>query len=368
MKIFPFQAIYPEFKLIASTDSFIKSVKNQYGKYRKNGFFLRASQEAFYIHEIERNGRKYKGLIANTDLQEHISEKILVHEKTIASKEQITMELILDRMAMIKPVLVAFENTKPLDLIFNQVVSTYKAFYETEFEESGIKHRFYQISDSKTIEKISAQFTKLPAAYIADGHHRRQTVINLYNSGQIGDLQNKRKTLLTAFFPFSDLEIHDFTRVADVFDLCSPTNFIVKLTKYFKIKTLKKPAKPAKKFEIIAYFNGEWISLKWKKSILSKHKDSPVLLDAELLDTYVFKKILNIADISLTSRIKYSEGVKPQIDVINQINADFKKVAFFISPVLKEELIKVAQDKLSLPPKSTWFEPRLKNGLISSEF
>ena len=114
MKIFPFQAIYPEFKLVASTDSFIKSVKNQFEKYRTNGFFKRSSQEAFYIHEIEKEGKIYRGLIAAVDIEEYISEKILIHEKTIASKEQITMELILDRNAMIKPILVAFDNVKSI--------------------------------------------------------------------------------------------------------------------------------------------------------------------------------------------------------------------------------------------------------------
>ena len=368
MKIFPFQAIYPEFKLVASTDSFIKSVKSQFEKYRSNGFFKRSAQEAFYIHEIVQEGKTYRGLIAAVDIEEYISEKILIHEKTIASKEQITMELILDRNAMIKPILVAFDNIKSIDQIFETAVNTLKPFYQTTFEGSGVNHVFYRLSDIRTIEKITKAFSKIPEAYIADGHHRRQTVINLLKAGQIGDVNSKRQTLLTALFPFSDLDIHDFNRIADVFDICSPTHFIIRLTKFFKIKNLKKPTVPESKFEIIAYFNGEWISLKWKKSILKNHKSKPVLLDAELLDIYVFKEILGILDISQTTRVKYVEGVKQQSDVVNQINADFKKVAFFIYPVQKEELKKVAKNKLSLPPKSTWFEPRLKNGLIASEF
>lgn len=278
------------------------------------------------------------------------------------------MELILDRNAMIKPILVAFDNPKPIDQIFDKIITEQKPLYHTKFENTQVSHRFFQISDIKLIDQITRLFSKIPEAYIADGHHRRQVVINLFNGGQIGDINSKRKTLLTALFPFSDLDIHDFNRIADVFDLCSPTHFIIRLTKYFKIKNLKRPAVPQNKFEIIAYFNGEWISLKWKKSILKKYKSNEVLLDAELLDTYVFKEILEIQDISQTTRVKYIEGVKPQQEVVNQINADFKKVAFFIYPVQKEELKKVAKNKLSLPPKSTWFEPRLKNGLIASEF
>jgi len=367
MKIFPFQAVYPEFKLVASTDSFIKSVKSQFKKYKGNGFFKRSSVDALYIHEIEKNGRKYRGLIATVDLDDYIKENVLIHENTLASKRQITMELILDREAIIKPILVAYDNTKAIDNLVLKIVTQQKPHFETEFVDGGIRHRFYQVSDADQTQKFIQYFEKIDKAYLADGHHRRAVILSLFKSGQLEVGAGKRKSILTAFFPFSDLDIHDFNRVVNIFDTCSPTSFVVDLTKYFRIKNLKKAQKPSEKFVITAYLNGEWIELRWKKSILHKHKNQKVLLDAELLDKYVFNEILGIEDVKQTTRIKYIEGVKDQEEVINLVNSDFKKAVFFIYPVYKEELKKVARNKMSLPPKSTWFEPRLKNGLIVEE-
>ncbi len=367
MKIFPFQAIYPEMKLVASSDSFIKSVKNQYSKYKEKGFFKRSSVDALYVHEIIKNGRHYKGIVASADLEDYKEEKILIHEKTLAYKRQITMELILDREAIIKPILVAYDNTKAIDNLVNKIVKNQKPHFQVKLEDSGIEHRFYQISDGNQMQKLINQFAKIEEAYLADGHHRRAVFLNLQKSGKLTSLETNRKSLLTAFFPFSELDIHDFNRVVDVFDLMSPTRFIVELTKYFKIKILKSPAKPSSKFEIVVYINGEWILLKWKKEVLNQYKKQDVVLDAELLDKHVFNEILGIKDVKQTDKIKYIEGVKEEEVVINLVNSDFKKAAFFIYPVHKEELKKVAQQKLSLPPKSTWFEPRLKNGLISEE-
>ncbi len=368
MKIFPFQAIYPQFNLVASTDSFIKSVKHQFNKYKETGFFEKSSKEALYVHEIIKDGRTYRGIIASVSLQDYLDENILIHEKTIAAKRQITMELIINREAVIKPILVAYDKSNAIDSVIKKVVSASKPMYSTVFEESKIRHNFYQIDEPKIIEKICLQFEKVKTSYLADGHHRRAVVLDLLKNEQIGKKNSKRKSLLTAFFPFSDLDIHDFNRIVDVFDVMSPVNFIIELTKFFKIKNLKGPKKPKQKFVITAYLNGEWLELKWKKSILNKFKDQKVLLDAQLLDTFVFEKLLNIEDVRQTQRIKYVEGIKPLEVVKNMVNADFKKIAFFISPVDQEELKHVARQGKSMPPKSTWFEPRLKNGLIGEEF
>jgi len=368
MKIFPFQAIYPQFKLVASTDSFIKSVKHQFLKYKETGFFEKSSKEALFIHEIIKNKRTYRGIIASASLEDYIDESVLIHEKTLASKRQITMELIINREAIIKPILVAYDQSKDIDAIVKKVVDGSEPMYSTLFEEDKIRHNFYQIDEPKLIEKICLQFEKVKTSFLADGHHRRAVVIDLFKNGQLGKKNLKRKSLLTAFFPFSDLDIHDFNRIVDVFDIISPVRFIIELTKYFKVKNIKGPKKPNKKFVITAYLNGEWLELKWKKSILNKFKDQDVLLDAQLLNTFIFEELLNIEDVRQTQRIKYIEGVKELSQVMNIVNADFKKIAFFVSAVDKEELKQVARDKKSMPPKSTWFEPRLKNGLIVEEW
>lgn len=368
MKIYPFQAIYPELELITSVDSFFKSVKHQFEKYRKTGFFKRAPQEAFYIHEIKKFGRVYRGLIATTDVQDFLDNKVLVHENTLAAKQQTMMELLLDRKAMIKPILLGYDNNAKIDDYLNKFVKNNKPVVLGKFEESDESHQFYEIADGAEILKLSKLFNGVKKSYIADGHHRRSTILHLYKTKKFRGEKGVRQSLLTTMFPFSDLEIYDFNRVATVFDIISRNAFIVTLSKYGKLKLLSGPRKPKSKFEITMYFDGEWFSLKWKKKLLAKTKDRKVVLDADLLNEYVFRNILSIEDVKITDRVKYYEGVDGLDNVITTVNNDAKKVGFCIYPVTIDELKLVAHNKLDLPPKSTWFEPRIKNGMISEDF
>jgi len=368
MKIYPFQAIYPELEIITSVDSFFGSVKHQFEKYRKTGFFKRASQEAFYIHEIIKFGRVYRGLIATTDISDFLDNKILVHENTLAAKQQTMMELLLDRKAMIKPILLGYDNNSKIDAYLEKFVKNNKPVVKGDFEETEESHRFYEIADGNEILKLSKLFNGIKKSYIADGHHRRATILHLYKKKKFRAEKGVRQTFLTAMFPFTDLEIYDFNRVATVFDIISRNAFIVALSKYCKIKLLNKPRKPKSKFEITMYFDGEWFSLKWKKKMLDNTKKSKVVLDADLLNEYVFNQILSIEDVKVTSRVKYYEGVNGLDNVIYTVNSDSKKVGFCIYPVTIDELKLVADNKLDLPPKSTWFEPRMKNGMISEDF
>ncbi len=368
MKIYPFQAIYPELELITSVDSFFKSVKHQFEKYRKTGFFKRAAQEAFYIHEITKFGRVYRGVIATSDIQDFLTNKILVHENTLAAKQQTMMELLLDRKAMIKPILVGYDNHTKIDQYLDQYVKNNKPVVVGEFEDSNEQHRFFEMADGDEILKLTNLFNGVKKSYIADGHHRRSTILHLYKSKKFRSDNGVRQSLLTALFPFSDLEIYDFNRVATVFDVISRNELLVRLSKVCKLKILKQPRKPKSKFEITMFFDGEWFSLKWKKKVLQTCKKNKVTLDADLLNQYVFRDILAIEDVKISDRIKYHEGVNGIDNVINAVNNDPKKVAFCVYPVTIDELKKVADNKLDLPPKSTWFEPRIKNGMISEDF
>lgn len=368
MKIYPFQAIYPELELITSVDSFFKTVKHQFVKYRKTGFFKRASQDAFYIHEITKFGRVFRGIIATTDIEDFLDNKVLVHENTLAAKQQTMMELLLDRKAMIKPILLGYNNQSKIDQYLDKYIKTNKPVVVGKFDDTNESHRFFEIADGDEILKLSKLFNSVKKSYIADGHHRRSTILHLYKTKKFREEKGVRKTLLTVMFPFSDLEIHDFNRVATVFDMISRNAFIVKLSKTFKVKILSKPRKPKSKFEITMYFDGEWFSLKWKKKILQKTNKAKVVLDADLLNQYVFNDILAIEDVKVSDRVKYYEGVDGLDNVVNSVNNDPKKVAFCVFPVTIDELKLVADNKLDLPPKSTWFEPRIKNGMISEDF
>jgi len=176
------------------------------------------------------------------------------------------------------------------------------------------------------------------------------------------------RSLLCAFFPSDELEIYDFNRIVEGLKNVSLTRFMAGLSEVFEIKFLESAAKPKKKHEITIYVNNEWYSLKWKKEILKKYKNQKVILDANLLDEHILKPIFGIEDIRTDTRIKYVEGVKPIQEIIDKTNKVEGRVAFCIYPVKMEELLLVADQNKVMPPKSTWFEPRMKNGLVSQDF
>ncbi len=369
MNIYPFQAIFPKEDLITSADSFFGSMKFQFNEYYKSGFFDKSPQEALYLYQISHDGVKNLGLVASTDIKDFSSEKVLKHEKTLAAKEQNMMQLMLQRNALIKPVLLAYKSNKAIAEYLKKIIHRKKPILRIDFENENTEHKVWKITDPDAVESIRKLFKqKIPKAYIADGHHRSSTSEILYRSNNVENAESKFGKLLTIYFPFDELEIWDYNRVVEVFNTTELPVFLTKLSKYCKIKTLKKKRKPKNKYEMTMYMNNYWFSLKWKKKILKKYATQKVLLDSELFNTKIMGDILGVADVRESKKIKYFSGKEGLVSLEEEVNKHNQKVAFFIYPVLQEELIQIANQKKTLPPKSTWFEPRIKNGVIVKEF
>lgn len=369
MNIYPFQAIFPKEDLITSADSFFGSMKYQFTEYYKSGFFDKSPQEALYLYQINHNGTKNLGLIATTDIKDFSSNKVLKHEKTLAAKEQNMMQLMLQRNALIKPVLLAYKSNKLVGDYLKKTVRRKKPILSIAFENEDTEHKIWKVSDAETVETIKKLFKqKIPKAYIADGHHRSSTSEILYESKNIENAKAKFGKLLTIYFPINELEIWDYNRVVEVFNNVEMPVFLTKLSKYCKIKTLKKKRKPKSKYEMTMYMRNYWFSLKWKKKVLNQYAKQKVLLDSELFNTKIMGDILGVADVRETKKVKYFSGKEGIGSLEEEVNKHKDKVAFFIYPVLADELIQIADQKKTLPPKSTWFEPRIKNGIISKEF
>jgi len=176
------------------------------------------------------------------------------------------------------------------------------------------------------------------------------------------------KLLLSAFFPAQELDIHDYNRVVIGFNELSLSSLVVKLSQVFDMDVLNKPRKPKEKHELIMFLNKEWFSLKWKNSILKKYDKEKVLLDANLLDQEVMQSILGIEDVRTDSRLKYVEGTKGIEEIRLRANKGEERIAFCLYKVELRDLMQIADANKIMPPKSTWFEPRMKNGLIAKEF
>ncbi|MEL6986915.1 MAG: DUF1015 family protein [Bacteroidota bacterium] len=369
MKILPFQAMYPDLDLIASEESFFNSVKEQYNEYEESGFFKKTAEEAVFIYQIKTNKRYHIGIVSCLDIEDYNKGRILKHEKTLASKEQSMMNLMLQRKANVKPVLLTYTPVKEINnWIKNNAVKANK-FYTVRFSELKEVHTYWKIADGNKIQKIKKIFEKkLPYVYIADGHHRCSTsaLLHTRKKGKVKLLDFSK--LLCVFFSTDELEIHDYNRIIELENDQSYLIIMAELTKYFHINVMRRGAKPKIKHEIVMHMDGKWFSLRWKDSVLHAHKDADVLLDTELLNRYVLKPILGIKDVRSDTRVRYVSGKLGVKGILNKTTKFERSVSFMIYPVEFDELQEVADKKLTLPPKSTWFEPRIKNGMLIQKY
>jgi uncharacterized protein (DUF1015 family) len=271
---------------------------------------------------------------------------------------------------MVKPVLLAHDKVDELDSVLHEVIKKNEVFFEVDFNEKGEKHSFWMLNDCQEADLITKIFKKnVKKCYIADGHHRVKTALILHQTDNKNEMMDTRiESVLSIYFSWDNLRIYEFNRCVDVFQSISPLEFLVKLSHVCKIKKLKSGKKPKKKHQMTMLLYGEWYLIEWKKQIVKNHKDHPVLLDTFLLNKYVLKKIVGIEDVRDDARVKYVDGVVGIAGLSELVSGSENRVGFCMYPINVDNLKEIADKGLTLPPKSTWFEPRVKNGLLVKEF
>lgn len=369
MHIQPFQAFYPIMDLIPSPDHFFSSIKEKFSEYYEGGFYTKLPQEGFYIHQIEARHRTFLGLIACVDIQDYIGGFIKRHENTIASSEQEQMRQMLFRNAQTKPVLLTYRNNLDITDLLKNYTNANEAFLRVKFEEPDELHTFWEISNGPEISRIQALFLEqVSQTYIADGHHRTSTMAKMFQRYGAEKPDNPYRWLVAAFYPTAELEIHDFNRIISGLTDLSPTVFMAKLSKLFEIQLLEHAEKPRQKHELTMLIDNEWYRLNWRPRILEKFKSEPVLLDVNLLNQKVLKNILGIQNIRNDYRIRYIQGTKGLDNVREKTMKSDERLAFCLYPVSMDDFLAVSEADGVLPPKSTWFEPRIRSGLIVKQY
>ena len=369
MHIQPFQAVYPDMGLISSPDHFFSTVKEKFHEYWESGFYQHLPKEGIYLHKIEAAHRSYTGLIACVDIQDYLDGDIKRHENTLAASEQEQVNLMLHRSSQVKPVMLAYQGVDEIGEICRTFVQENPAFLTTFFESSGEAHHFWKIMDEQLIRRLQAVFQeKVPAAYISDGHHRTSATALLFQRSAKASGENPFRWMPCAFYSTSELEIFDFNRIVEGLSDFSPVAFMAKLSQLFDIKLMGKAGKPAQKHELTLFLENEWFNIRWRKEVLEKYADQPVILDVSLLNELVLKELLDISDVRTDSRVKYHQGTK-ELDILKEktLKGD-QRLAFCLYPVSLEDFFLVSDIGGVLPPKSTWFEPRIRSGLIVRRF
>jgi uncharacterized protein (DUF1015 family) len=369
MKIRPFRAVRPNLEKVPRSNDFFDTVKFRYHDYAAEGLFQPTDADAMYIYQIKTvEGWKFTGLIACTDIAEYLSGNLKKHEKTIVSSEDTQGKLLKMRGAAIKPILLTYPAIAPLDELIADYMDRHRKFFVMEL--GGEKHRFWQITEGLILKRIRQIFDdRMPHAYIADGHHRSASFAALNES----EPNDKNDKLLCAFFPDHELKINAFHRLFKGLNGLSTDDFLAQIETVCVITPLSKAAFPSRKFDItMRLSDGRWFKLTWKSAILQNFAEGLVHLDVHLLNEKVLKPILGVKNIRTDERLKYIDGTKSLASVekaaISASDASTTEgVCFCLFPVSFYDLKAIVDDAGVMPPKSTFFEPRMKNGLLVYE-
>ncbi len=367
MKIIPFQALYPNADLIASPDSFFGSVREDYSEFYKSGFFKQADAPAYYIVEIRTPSRSYAGIIVCLDIGDYTKGRIVKHEKTLAHSEQSMLKLLLQRGAMVKPVLLCHPPIREIQREIRKQIKKAKPFLSFTISTGPSQYTLYQLGHKEGETLAKHYKTLVPKVYIADGHHRCSTAEKLLKL-QGGKKGKDYSLILSAIFPFDQLDIRDYNRVVELPYHLKLPRFMAEISRYCNITPLDGPARPQQKHELTMCLQDDWYLLRWKTEVLKKYKKAPAVLDAYVLDKEILEQIFEISDVTSDARVGYVSGVLGPEKVGEKARQSEHLVGFCIYPVQFEELVRVSDKGGTLPPKSTWFEPRMINGFVVKSY
>lgn len=367
--ITPFRPALADLSDIISFDDFYGSAKRKFPAYLSDGIYEQIEKEAIYVYRIIRNHRSHTGIIASASVLDYINGNIKKHENTLAAKEAKMIRLFDERNAMIKPLLLTYSNVLEIDAIINRITSVIPPTFSIPFQEE--EHLFWQVEEPSQIQSLVAAFAShVHKSYICDGHHRAKTSELLYQKIQDSDADDATKMayskMLVAYFPASEIEIHNYNRLIVSTGGLAKEAFLESIKKIYDIKIKKKAVNPIFKHQLGMYFDGQWYELTLHQKYLPT-SDTPTnqALDVHILNQHVLGDILGITDVRTETDIKYVEGPKGAATLERKVKEAKAEIAFNLYPVALEDLIKISDEKATLPPKSTWIEPRMRNGFIT---
>ena len=349
-----------------SQEAYDKAVEN-FKKWKERGWLKQDPEEHYYIYAQTMDGRTQYGLVACCHFEDYLSGKIKKHELTRTEKEQDRMIHVRNQNANLEPVFFAYPAVAEMDKIVKDIVESKKPEYDFVAED-GFGHTFWVIDNPETNKRITEIFAKIPALYVADGHHRTAAAALV---GQEKKQQNPHHTgkeeynyFLAVIFPDEQLKIIDYNRVVKDLNGLSSTELLKKLEEAFVVE--KKGAEiytPNKLHNFSMYLDGTWYSLTAK---LGTYNDTdPIgVLDVTILSNLVLDKILDIKDLRTSKRIDFVGGIRGLGELKRRVDSGEMKVAFALYPVSMKQLIDIADTGNIMPPKTTWFEPKLRSGLV----
>ena len=347
-----------------SQPAYDKAVEN-FKAWQQKGWLVQDAKPCYYVYAQTMEGRTQYGLVMCAHTDDYASGKIKKHELTRKDKEEDRMIHVRIQNANIEPVFFAYPDNAEV----NEIVGRYIAL-EPEYDfvaEDGFGHHFWVIDNDADIERITEIFAEIPAFYVADGHHRTAAAARVgaelsgQNPGHTGD--EEYNFFMTVAFPDSQLKIIDYNRVVKDLNGLTPEQLIEALSEDFEVREEGTDIyKPGRLHEFSMYLEGKWYSLVAKEGRYDDN-DPIGVLDVTILSNLVLDKILGITDLRTSKRIDFVGGIRGLGELSRRVDSGEMAAAFALYPVSMKQLIDIADSGNIMPPKTTWFEPKLRSGL-----
>jgi uncharacterized protein (DUF1015 family) len=357
----------PEVEDIHSETVYKKALEN-FKAFQEKGWLVQDDEPRFYIYAQTMDGRTQYGIVGGASCSDYENGLIKKHELTRPEKEEDRMMLTRYLNANIEPVFFAYKAVPEIDSIVNEVVTNNEPVYDFTAED-GFGHHFWVINDAeknKTIQELFA--TKVPCTYVADGHHRTAAAARI---GLEKKAQNPHHTgeeeynyFMAVHFPDNQLQIIDYNRVVTDLNGYSEAGFLAEVNKAFEVEKMGSAMyKPARLHEFSLYLGGNWYKLTARKGTFND--DDPIgVLDVTILSNQILIPLLNITDLRTSKRIDFVGGIRGLAELKRRVDSGEMKAAFALYPVSMQQLINIADSGNIMPPKTTWFEPKLRSGLV----
>lgn len=328
----------------------------------QSGVLVREEKACYYIYQLVMKGRSQTGLVCLSSVDDYMAGKIKKHEFTRPEKENDRITHIRTTGAQTGNVFLAYENVDSLDQLIRHWKDSHPAVYDFTAAD-GVRHSIWVVDDLATQDMITGIFrANVPCTYIADGHHRAASAAKV-REGLQGASAPGADYFLTTLFPASQLEIMDYNRVVKDLHGLSQQAFISALQEDFMITLSTEPVRPAQLHEFGMYLKGQWYILTAKDGTWTE--DPIGVLDVTILSNNLLDKVLGIRDQRTDKRIDFVGGIRGLGELERRVDNGEMAVAFSLYPVSIRQLFDIADSGQVMPPKSTWFEPKLRDGLLT---
>ncbi|MDE6808924.1 MAG: DUF1015 domain-containing protein [Muribaculaceae bacterium] len=365
-----YHIIKPEIDFEPGTDEhdpkvYDKAVEN-FNAFQQNGWLVQDDKEHYYIYAQTMDGRTQYGIVVAANVDDYMNERIKKHELTRRDKEEDRMKHVRCNNANIEPVFFAFPDNPALEEVIKTVTKNDPEYDFTA--EDGFGHHFWVIDDPEMIKTVTEEFEKIPYLYIADGHHRTAAAALVGNEkakanpNHTGD--EEYNYFLAVAFPASHLKIIDYNRVVKDLNGLTPAEFLKKIEENFIVEPKGTEIyHPDRLHNFSLYLDGQWYSLTAREG---RYNDAdPIgVLDVTISSDLILRDILGIHDLRSDKRIDFVGGIRGLEELKRRVDSGEMKMALALYPVSMDQLMNIADTGNIMPPKTTWFEPKLRSGLV----